>query len=223
MKTKSLLSIIALMIFLNIAIGSSIRGVKAEGVDLDTIHPMQYNYVDPDTGKLVSRTSPPGEKIGCLTSGIPHIFYVDFYSTKENEKITSLALQSGDGTNEESYSTVGFSVTWEYFDGASWISYSGAGDIPVPYSGEGNVGNLQLTDPHLTVRVTFPVSGSLGQLFYFRIHFTGVPNSGNHYFYYDICNVPSGVPEFPVDLPVVTSIGFTVVYAVRKKRTAKTH
>jgi len=195
------------------------RATASPDPDPDTIHPFAY-------GTTISYTTPPGQKIGCLTSGTSHTLKVDFYYTDTSDldqRITSLALETGDGTNEGSYVPVAFSVTWEYsIDGEiTWHSYSGTGDIDVPYSGRTNIGNLLTTDPHATVKLTFPVSGSLGQVFYYRIHFTSYKygpqrsgNAGNHYFWYDICAAP--VPEFSFATPLATSIGMILLIAAQK-------
>ena len=187
-----------------------------------TIHPFQH-------GTTISRTSVrDGEKIGCLTSGTYYTLYIDFFYVDQgdnDQRINSLSFQSGDGINEASYADVGFAVTWEYSTngGSSWNSYTG--DIDVPWSGENGVGNVDVTDPHAIVRVTFPVTGSLGDKFYYRVHFStyyhieGNPpgNSGNHYFWYEICN-GVGVPEFQMELPLMTLLGAIAVFMIRRRR-----
>jgi hypothetical protein len=213
---------IALLVFL-----VSISLVKAPEESF-SIHPYDY-------GTTISYTDTPGKKIGCLTSGTLHTLWVDFYyygNGDQDQRLTSLTMEVGNGINEDSYVPVAFSVTWEYsIDGeVTWHSYSGTGDIDVPYSGKNGGGLLQTSDPHATVKLTFPVSGSLGQTFYYRIHFTSQyyggnkagqqGNSGNHYFWYEICHVP-GVPEFGIELPLITSAGFVIAYATRRRRLGK--
>jgi len=181
--------------------------------DGHTIHPFQY-------GTTISRTSPPGEQLGCLTACTDYTLYVDFYyvdTADVDQQITSLTFETGGGT------PVAFPVTWGYTidGGTNWFPYSGTGNIDVPWSGKNAPGQLDGTEPHATVRVTFHVSGSLGEEFYYRIHFTsiyyndGPGNAGNHYFWYDICGVPE-VPELSLATPLATSLGTILLIATQK-------
>jgi hypothetical protein len=225
-KNKPLLIFGITLIALLMMLPNGVRGAFAEG-DHCCIHPFVH-------GTRTSWTSPPGGQIGCLTSCNDYTLYIDFYycdNQDDDQRITSLTFEVGDGEDESSYSSVSFPVTWEYsYDGSNWIPYSGSGDIDVPFSGESSPGQIDpKEDPHVIVRVTWHVTGDLGDKFYYRVHFTsayytaGTPspgNAGNHYFWYEICNVP-GVPEFALGSEVVTGLGMLVMaYAIRRRRIA---
>ncbi len=182
-----------------------------------TIHPFDHNTT-------TSYTSPPGKKIGCLTSCTNYTLYIDFYyldTADQDQRITSLFFQTQSGDS------VPFSVTWEYSNdgGLTWTSYSGTGDIDVPWSGKKAVGQLDGTEPHTIVRVTWHVTGDIGDKFYYRVHFRsfkyggekpGPGNAGNHYFWYEICG-PT-VPEFALGPEVVAGLGLLALYALRHRR-----
>lgn len=186
------------------------------------IHPFAHDTT-------TSYTSPPGIQIGCLTSCTDYTLYIDLYYCDDQDnyqRITSLSFQAGDGIHEDDtyWSDVAFPVSWEYsYDGLTWIPYSGTGDIDVLWSGKNAPGQLDGTEPHVTVRVTWHVTGNLGEEFYYRVHFTtqyptGHPgNAGNHYFWYNICG-PS-VPEFPLGPEVVAGFSMLVMaYVIKRKR-----
>ncbi|MEM3665876.1 MAG: hypothetical protein QW222_02195 [Candidatus Bathyarchaeia archaeon] len=186
-----------------------------------------------------SYTSPPGRQEGCCVACSDTPFLIDFYyfdNSDNDQRITSLTLQAGDGANEGSYegNNVGFSHTWfyRYYNGyaftTDWIPYSGTGDIDVPWSGKTGVGQLTGYEPRVVVLVRFHITGDLGDRFYYRVHFTsykygtGKPgNAGNHYFWYEICRPPYEVPEFQLQLPVITMLGTVAAYVVRRRKLAK--
>jgi hypothetical protein len=181
--------------------------------------PHQYSY-----------TTPPSIQEGCCTACSEDAFVIDFYycdNSNNYHNITSLTLQSGDGSDEDSYEDVGFSHTWfyRYYDGyaytTDWIPYSGTGDIDVPWSGKNAPGLLTGNEPRVVVLVRFHITGEIGDKFYYRVHFTSTHNEGNHYFWYEICHVLT-VPEFQLELPLMAMFGAIAAYMVRRIKLGKT-
>jgi len=175
-------------------------------------------------GTTTKSSCPPGYRLGCLTSGTFYTLYIDFYyidTSDHNQMIHYLYFQRGDGSDGSSYHNVGFTVTWAYsYDGITWTPYSGTGDIDVPYSGKSHSGDIVGSEPHVIVRVTFPVTGSLGDKFYYRVYFKYGCDCywyGKHYFWYEICDIPD-VSESPMELPLMALLGAVAVYMARRRR-----
>jgi hypothetical protein len=219
-KAKLILGIIVFTFLLTISV---IPDAKGEEVQDDSIHTYAYRTTR-------SITEGPGDQMGCMTSGISYTFWFDVYYTgnvDDDERVTELVLNIQQGS---SWVEVG-GVAWSYNSTGDPMSYAftGSGDnIDVPYSGKNGPGQLTRSEPHTTIRCTFVTGGSLGQQFYYQIwgiayKFTdGQPyqpaSFSTCYFWYEICYVPNGVPEFPVELPVMTSLGFALLYGVRRRQ-----
>ena len=87
------------------------------------------------------------------------------------------------------------------------------------YSGKSHSSDIVGTEPHAIVRVTFPVTGSLGDKFYYRVRYKYGCDCyyyGNHYFWYEICDIP--VPESQMELPLMTLFGVVAVFMMRRRR-----
>jgi hypothetical protein len=229
MKTKSKALIMLSLASALLLIATLTANTLAVEEESHTIHPFAHFTT-------TSYTDPPGIQEGCCTACSDAAFLIDFYycdNRDNDQRITSLTLQSGDGSYEHSYKNVSFSHTWfyRYYDGnaytTDWIPYSGNGDIDVPWSRKTGPGQLTGNEPRVVVLVRFHITGKIGDKFYYRVHFTSykygksIPgNAGNHYFWYEICHVPT-VPESQLELPVITMFGAAAAYIVRRRKITK--
>ncbi|MEM3055292.1 MAG: hypothetical protein QXM52_06275, partial [Candidatus Bathyarchaeia archaeon] len=99
MKIKSKVLIMLSLASALLLIATLTATTLAFGEEGHTIHPFKWLTTE-------SITSPPGYKAGCCTACSDTPFLIDFYyfdDSDNDQRITSLTLQAGDGIDENSY------------------------------------------------------------------------------------------------------------------------